>query len=64
MKKVVVLGATGTLGAPISVHLKKLGYDVTAVGHRKSDNGFFADYGIEYLSADISNKLDFDRLPQ
>ncbi len=64
MKKVVVLGATGTLGAPISIHLKGLGYDVTAVGHRKSDNGFFADHGIEYLSADISVKLDFDKLPQ
>lgn len=64
MKKVVVLGATGTLGAPISIHLKGLGYDVTAVGHRKSDNGFFADHGIDYISADISNKQDFDRLPQ
>lgn len=64
MKKVVVLGATGTLGAPISIHLKGLGYDVTAVGHRKSDNGFFADHGIEYLSADISVKSDFDKLPQ
>jgi UDP-glucose 4-epimerase len=64
MKKVVVLGATGTLGAPISIHLKGLGYDVTAVGHRKSDNGFFADHDIEYLSADISVKSDFDKLPQ
>lgn len=63
MKKVVVFGATGTLGAPISMHLKGLGYDVTAVGHRKSDNGFFADHGIEYISADISVKSDFDKLP-
>mgnify|MGYP003314460151 CR=1 FL=1 len=45
-KKTVVLGATGTLGAPICIHLKKAGYEVVAVGHRKSDNGFFADHGM------------------
>lgn len=63
-KKTVVLGATGTLGAPICIHLKKAGYEVVAVGHRKSDNGFFADHGIEYISADITRKEDFYRLPQ
>ena len=45
-KKVVVLGATGTLGAPIAIHLKKCGYDVIAAGRRLSDNGFFADHDI------------------
>lgn len=40
-KKVVVFGATGNLGAPVSVKLKADGYDVVAVGGRKNDNGFF-----------------------
>ena len=62
-KKVIVLGATGTLGANIAVYLKDIGYDVVAVGRRKSDNGFFADRNIEYISANITSKKDLDRLP-
>lgn len=64
MKRVVVFGATGRLGAPISIYLKSHGYDVVAVGHRKSDNGFFADYDIPYYSVDIENPEDFSVLPQ
>ncbi len=63
-KRVVVFGATGTLGAPISLHLKSLGYDVTAVGQRRSDNGFFASKGMEYISLDVADRSAFDRLPQ
>ena len=64
MKTILVLGATGTLGAYISLHFKDKGYKVIAAGHRKSDNGFFADYDIEYHSIDIADAKDFDRLPQ
>ncbi|MBR6063070.1 MAG: NAD(P)-dependent oxidoreductase [Bacteroidales bacterium] len=63
-KNVVVFGATGHLGAPIALHLKALGYHVYAVGHRKNDNGFFADNDIPYFSVDISSKEDFVQLPQ
>lgn len=64
MQRVIVFGATGTLGAPIALHLKKCGYDVIAVGHRKSDNGFFADNDIQYISLNISDAQAFDTLPQ
>ena len=64
MKRVVVFGATGNLGANISVHLHRLGYDVIPVGHRKNDNGFFADYGMSYYSVDIEKEEDFNQLPQ
>lgn len=64
MKKVVVFGATGNLGAHISVHLHQLGYDVIPVGHRKKDNGFFSDYGMTYYSVNIENEKDFEQLPQ
>ena len=40
MKTILIFGATGTLGAYISLHFHGLGYKVIAVGHRKSDNGF------------------------
>ena len=64
MKRILVLGATGNLGAYIAVHLKSIGHDVIAVGHRKSDNGFFTDKGISYYSLDITKAVDFKKLPQ
>lgn len=62
-KKVIVLGATGNLGAYSAVFLKEKGYDVIATGFRKSDNGFFGEKGIEYYSLDITREKDFDKLP-
>ncbi len=64
MKTVVVFGATGTVGAYTCLHLIDRGYKVVAVGSRKSDNGFFIDYGIDYYSVDIRNPMDFDKLPK
>lgn len=64
MRKVVVFGATGKVGCYTALYLKEMGYDVTAVGHRASDNGFFADYGIPYVSLDILRQEDFLKLPQ
>lgn len=63
-KKVVVFGATGNIGAYSAVHLKEQGYDVVAVGRRKSDNGFFATKGIPYYSVDIKDRRAFESLPK
>ena len=63
MKTILVLGATGTLGAYIAMHFKEKGYKVIATGHRKSDNRFFAEHGIRYHSLDISKPEDFEQLP-
>lgn len=63
-KKIIVFGATGNLGAHISVHLHGLGYDVVPVGHRKDDHGFFADHGMTYHSVNIEDEGDFKTLPQ
>lgn len=64
MGKIVVFGATGTVGAYTCLYLKKCGYEVVAVGGRKSDNGFFADYGMSYFSVDVRNESAFDILPK
>lgn len=64
MKTIVLFGATGSVGVYTAVYLRSLGYGIIAVGHRKSDNGFFADYGIPYISMDISSKENFSKLPQ
>lgn len=62
--KILVLGATGNLGAYSAVQLKNEGFDVVAAGKRKSDNDFFEDMGIPYYSVDITKKNDFDCLKQ
>lgn len=61
-KRVLVLGATGNLGAYSTIALKNAGYEVIAAGHRSSDNGFFTDQGIPYYSFDITDKNAFDCL--
>ena len=64
LKRVIVLGATGSLGTHIAVHMKKCGYDVIAVGHSRPDNGFYAERGIKYMTFNIADKASFERLPQ
>lgn len=63
MKRVVVFGATGTVGAYTCLYLVEHAYKVIAVGSRPTDHGFFEDYGIDYYSVDVRNKTDFDQLP-
>lgn len=58
-KTVLVLGATGNLGAYTAMALSNAGYRVIAAGHRPSDNGFFTDRGIPYYSFDITDKEGF-----
>lgn len=62
MGKVLVLGATGNLGAYSAIALKNAGFDVIASGRRLSDNGFFISKGISYYPIDITNKESFDIL--
>lgn len=62
-KNIIIFGATGTLGAYLSTGLVN-DYNVYAVGRRASDNGFFAQYGIQYYSVDITKADDFGQLPQ
>ena len=64
MKKVIVFGATGQLGCYSALALKEAGYDVTALGRRSSDNGFFATKGISYFGdISIEKAESFNKLP-
>ncbi len=64
IKKILVLGATGQLGAYIALHLNNKGYEITAIGHRSSDNGFFKTKGIEYIGDfSLENQEDYLKLP-
>lgn len=63
-KKALVLGATGQLGCYSALALKENGYDVLAVGRRKSDGGFFSTKGIDFVgNFDIANTESFKLLP-
>ena len=64
MGKIILFGATGLIGAYTSISLKKSGYTVVAIGRRHSDNGFFGEHDITYITADIQKKDDFSKLPK
>ncbi len=65
MKKILVFGATGHIGSNVTVFLKDKGYEVIAVGHRTSDNGFFESKNIRYIGGIANeNEKDFEKLPK
>lgn len=64
MKHILIFGATGTLGLPMTRYLKEKGYQVTAVGHRSGHKAFFESMGIEFHAIDIANQASFATLPQ
>lgn len=59
MKTVAVFGATGSVGVHTVLRLHNSGYNVIAIGKRKSDNDFFEKRGIRYYSVDIKNIESF-----
>lgn len=64
MKKIIVFGATGYIGAYLVDYLKRNlleGYEVIAVGRKNLS--FFSDAGIKTVKVDICNDSDFDNLP-
>lgn len=66
MKKIIVFGATGNIGAYFTdyckQHLDSMEYEVIATGRRKTD--FFKKCGIEYINVDLCNADDFNKLPE
>jgi nucleoside-diphosphate-sugar epimerase len=63
-KKVLVIGATGQLGAYSALALKAQGHEVVAVGHRHTDNGFFAAKGIAFIGGfELEKSESYDKLP-
>ncbi|UCP81539.1 NAD-dependent epimerase/dehydratase family protein [Pectobacterium versatile] len=64
MKKIVIFGATGTVGTYTAIELKRKGYYVIAVGRRVDKNNFFMKRGIEYYSLDVREKKSFSLLPK
>lgn len=64
MKRAIVFGATGQLGCYSALALKDNGYDVVAVGRRKSDNGFFATRNITFIGGvTLEQSETLDQIP-
>lgn len=65
MKKILIFGATGNIGAYLTDYLNsKLNhdeYEVIAIG--RMDTKFFLNLGIQYLRLDVNKAEDFQKLP-
>lgn len=66
MKKILVFGATGHLGAYTVDYLNEkfnsTEYEVIAVGRKNTD--FFSKQGIKYYQVDVTNEEHFIKLPK
>ncbi len=65
MKKIVIFGSTGNIGAYFTDYcnnmIDKKQYEVIAVGRKHTD--YYKKAGIEYINVDLCNASDFERLP-
>lgn len=66
MKKIVIFGATGNIGAYFTdycqTRLAGTEYQVVAVGRKETD--FFGAQGIPYVRLDLRRAADFEKLPR
>lgn len=65
MKKVVIFGATGNIGAYFTDYCKSefddTDYEIIAVGRKQTK--YYEENGIEYINVDIRHDDDFRKLP-
>ena len=66
MKKIILFGATGNVGSYMVKYMadyfRGTGYQVVASGRRETK--VFDSFGVPYVSVDITNEEDFQKLPQ
>lgn len=62
-KKVVIIGATGTIGTYLLDYLVNVGFDVFAVGFNNVSYSYYRKRNIGCAAVDISYKNDFSKLP-
>lgn len=66
MKTIVIFGATGNVGSYFTKYASEFfdpkEFRIIASGRRETN--VFNQFGVEYVSVDINNKEDFEKLPQ
>lgn len=69
MKKIVIFGATGNIGAYLVdycyQHINKKQYEIVAVGRKQTDyfENVYKDGAVSYVRVDICKTEDFEKLP-
>lgn len=63
-KNVLIIGATGSTGLYLTDYLSNKEYNIFATGYKQRSDEYYKKKGITYYSLDISNKTEFDKLPQ
>jgi len=65
MKKILIVGATGTTGFYLTEYLSALRgkYDIYLTGHRARSISYHVGENIHYVQLDITNQDDFKKLP-
>lgn len=65
MKKIIIFGATGNVGSYLTRYCSDFfnenNFEIIAVGSRETNT--FDSYNIKYISVDITNSADFEKLP-
>lgn len=65
MKKIIIFGATGNVGSYLTRYCSDFfnenDFEIIAVGSRETNT--FDAYNIKYISVDITNSADFEKLP-
>ncbi|MFG0739814.1 NAD-dependent epimerase/dehydratase family protein [Proteus terrae] len=65
MKKIIIFGATGNVGSYLTRYCSDFfnenNFEIIAVGSRETNT--FDAYNIKYISVDITNSADFEKLP-
>lgn len=64
MKKIIIIGATGSTGVGLINYLDPRKYAIYATGAKKRDKNFFNKKNVRYIALDISDKKAFDKLPK
>ena len=66
MKKILIIGATGSTGLYLTEHLSQNSnkYKIYATGFKERNNEYYRKRNIDYFSIDISDKTDFSKLPK
>lgn len=60
---ILVAGATGYVGRYLCVTLKNQGREVLALGRNPKVEAFFKEQGVPFLSFDLLNDADYEKLP-
>ena len=60
---ILIAGATGYVGRYLAVYLHNKGREVLALGRNAKVGEFFAGQGVPFLSFDLLNDADYEKLP-